>query len=100
MTSHEVIIRMEIFCLILPKTNPYTNVEYFDRLNEKSKSFKPFYYTHTILTEHLDVDSCVPSPCINGGKCHPVNPGQNSGGNFTCECPIQYKGPICQCKCI
>ena len=39
------------------------------------------------------LDSCVPSPCLNGGQCHQV-----SEEKFTCECPVQFKGHLCQCK--
>jgi len=45
------------------------------------------YYFVSVL------DTCFPSPCLNGGKCH-----QYGKEKFTCECPAQFKGQLCQCK--
>lgn len=35
-------------------------------------------------------DSCVSSPCANGGSCSPGN-----GGKYTCNCPKGYQGHRC-----
>ena len=38
-----------------------------------------------------DVDECSPiNPCRNEAQC------QNTRGSFTCRCPVQYSGDLCE----
>ena len=34
-------------------------------------------------------DPCDNNPCVNGGTC------SSNGGQFTCACPSEYKGHLC-----
>ena len=36
------------------------------------------------------VEDCDPSPCLNGGRCIPQDPGHH------CSCPLGYNGPNCE----
>ncbi|CAL8236623.1 unnamed protein product [Arctogadus glacialis] len=40
--------------------------------------------------EFQNVDYCNPSPCKNGGQCHPL------WGRIVCECKYPYHGKICE----
>lgn len=37
-----------------------------------------------------EVDTCVSSPCLNGGKC------VNTKESYRCDCPLGYKGGNCE----
>ena len=39
----------------------------------------------------VDIDNCVPEPCLNNGTC--VN---ELGMNFSCQCGSEYTGPFCE----
>lgn len=38
------------------------------------------------------VNPCNDEPCFNGGTCHITD----QSGNFTCICPFEFTGPLCQ----
>ena len=40
-------------------------------------------------------DACLlNNPCVNGGTCVP----DLDQGSFTCQCPLQFSGPLCQAQ--
>ncbi len=40
----------------------------------------------------IDVDACMPDPCVNGGMCEDVV----GGPGYTCSCPPGYTGTNCE----
>ena len=44
----------------------------------------------------LEIDRCNPNPCQHGAPCEEIN----GGVGYVCQCPVGYKGQICDCKYI
>ena len=48
-----------------------------------------------LVTKHLnkfaEIDRCNPNPCQHGAPCEEIN----GGVGYVCQCPVGYKGQIC-----
>lgn len=44
----------------------------------------------TILIVLIDINECYDGPCKNGAQCI------NNQGSFTCICPPDFTGPLCE----
>ncbi len=42
----------------------------------------------------LEIDRCTPNPCQHGSSCQEIN----GGVGYVCQCPVGYKGQICDSK--
>ena len=48
---------------------------------------------HSVLDASVVISEC---PCLNSGDCHPDYRYLNGAGNFTCSCPVEYTGTLCE----
>lgn len=47
-------------------------------------------FKRTILIVLIDINECYDRPCKNGAQCI------NNQGSFTCICPPDFTGPLCE----
>ena len=48
-----------------------------------------FYLNFCLFAFHLDIDDCLPNPCLNGGVCTDIV------NNYTCACAAGFGGRSC-----
>ncbi|GAB6033700.1 hypothetical protein CHUAL_000018 [Chamberlinius hualienensis] len=69
--------------------------------NVEKGHFNDYYYKITYAAvkdpefksktsvDHIDLESCDPNPCVNGGTCSQIQTRRR------CICPVQYNGAFC-----
>ena len=46
------------------------------------------------LNSIAELDRCNPNPCQHSAFCEEIN----GGVGYVCQCPVGYKGQICNCE--